>query len=250
MTKFQTALFLILLIPTLALAQGNKRAPAHFVPNDDVDPQPIVENRLWLQDIFTKDDEGHLDATRNQISEWKNTEEYAQNWNVKSTGLYNTPDEKEKKSYFNRQILKYADKRLAGEVKNSEEGSVLQTVGQAQKALAPSTQVGVSQNVKIKFRARVLQGKAMMTIENPYIDHETEVRASGSVNMKTEKNLKSIGLLAGVDYAVTEKTWTARFDKKITERISARISSIQTDKTMAFSADSDRIVQVMYSLPF
>jgi hypothetical protein len=250
MTNLKTALFLILLIPTLVLAQGTKRAPAHFVPNDDVEPQPIVQNHIWLQDVFVKDDEGHLDATRNQIAEWSEKEEYAKNWNVKSTGLYNTPEEKEKKSYFNRQMLKYADKRLAGEVKNSEEGSVMQSVGQAQKALAPSAQVGISKNVKVKFRARVLQGKASMAIENPYLDHETEVKTSGSVNMKTEKNLKSIGLLAGVDYAVTEKTWTARFDKTITERISARVSSSQTDKSMAFSADSDRIVQVMYSLPF
>jgi len=240
----------MLLLPTLVLAQGNKRSPAHFVPNDDVDPQPIVENRLWLQDVFVKDDEGHLDATKNQIAEWQEKEEYAQNWNVQSTGLYNTPEEKEKKAYFNRQMLKYADKRLAGEVKNSEKGSVMQSVGQAQKALAPTTEVGITQNIKVKFRARVLQGKAMMKIENPYVDSETEVKASGAVHTKVEKNLKSIGLIAGVDYAVTEKTWTARFDKTLTERISARVSSVQTDKTMAFSANSDRIVQLMYSLPF
>lgn len=224
------------------------RLPSNFVPNDDIEPTPFFENKLWIEKAFVADNAGGLNSMKSQIQNWQDTEEYAKYWNVKSTGLYNTPESDARKKMISSGFLKYADKRLAGEMKDAEEGSAMASVSKAHKALRPSAEVGMSQNIKFKFRARAIQGEGKVIVENPWLEYETKYKVfNNDLSSSAGKSFKTIGFRASADYQVTQKNWATNFDQKITETLSARVTSNQSSKNMAFSSESDRIVQLLYS---
>lgn len=251
------------------------RGPSNFVPDDQIEPLPL-ESKTWTQQILVEDDAGVLSGVREDLNTWQSTQEYAKTWNLESTGVYDVDSIDKKKSYLQRMILKYADKRLSGEVKNSEAGSALHTVGQAQKALKPNAEAAVSENIKLKFKARLLQGKAIMEVKNPYVDYSTTANLKGEVNLDAKKEFKELGvntsanyradeddlklnvvktfkqlnLQAQIDYEVSNESWTASLQKPIYKRLIGRVSSSQAEKEMILGAESDQTMEVMFNTSF
>lgn len=225
------------------------RGPQSFSPDVDYTPKPEARD-VWYQYILVEDDAGVLRSIKNDLEKWEQEEEYVKNWDLESTGLYTIVSQERKKNYLGKRILKYVDKRISGEVKKAEEGSTLAAVGKAQKALKPSTKVSVSENIKLKFKARVLQGMAILKIDNPYVDYNTTYSFSDGLRMKMKKEFKSIRSVASVDYNPEDKVYTAQFDKGITNTISARVSSYQDHGTGIFAEESDSTIQLRYSSPF
>lgn len=229
--------------------KSNTRSPSNFVPNDDIEPLPF-QNRKWTQDILIEDDAGVLNSMRDQFMGWKKTEEYARNWNIESTGLFKVATEEERKTYFNKRILKYADKRFSGEVKKAEKGSTLHRVGKVHKALRPQTTASITDNIKIRFKARVLQGKIIMKVENPYVQYESSVNADGRIRMHAKKNFKALQIKTSMDYDIKEEEYVARVERPITQKLSARVSSVQNHKDVAFSGPANKTVELLFSHAF
>ena len=75
----------------------SSRGPDSFVAGDQVNPLPL-EKRLWVQDVFIEDDVGVLVNIKGQINTWQQMEQHRQQWNIGSTGLYDTPQDVEKKN--------------------------------------------------------------------------------------------------------------------------------------------------------
>lgn len=225
------------------------RAPSNYIPSEEIEPIPFAQE-LWIQEKMVEDDAGVLQGVKRQIASWEQTEEFADDWNLKSTGRYETPSLESKKNYLAKNSLKYFDKRLSGEMKRAEEGSTLAKVGQVQKALKPQTKVEFSKNVKLRFKARVLQGKAVVKLVNPYIDSECNVKVSGGMDCKVEKDFKDAGVKTKAEYVISEGRWIASVDKKISDHWSSRVSSHQSDDTMAFDDEADKRVELFYNLPF
>ena len=230
------------------LKKIRSRGPNSYVPADEVEVVPSLEQESWMNKILVEDNSGVLRGVRNDIKNWEEKDEYAKLWNLKSTGLYETPNQAAKKQYLDKKILKYVDKRISGEVKNAEEGSALHRVGQVQKALKPNAEAQISKRIKLKFKARVLQQKAIVRVDNPWVDYNSEINADGQVQMNMHKDIKSLGVKTNVQYQLSEETWVATVDRPLNAQWTARVSSSQTDKDMAFSEDSNRTVQLLYNL--
>ncbi len=221
------------------------RGPSNFVPDVEASDRPSSVT-LWYENILVEDTAGVMKGMKRNYDSWEKEEEYAKNWNVASTGLYDIKDQEDRKKYFNRYILKYLDKRLSGEIKQAEEGSTLHRVGKVQKALKPQTRVEVSRNLRFKFKARVLQGKALMFVENPWINNETSVKLDGRVNINVNKDITALGLKANFDYNVNDSEFDARLDKPLTKEITARVS---TSKTRDVASVSQKI-ELFFNKPF
>ena len=221
------------------------RGPSNFVPDVEASDRPndIV---LWYENILVEDTAGVMKGMRHTYESWEREEEYARNWNVASTGLYDIKDQEDRKSYFNRYIIKYLDKRLSGEIKQAEEGSTLHRVGKVQKALKPQTAVQVSRNVRFKFKARVLQGKALMFVDNPWINNETSVKLDGRINVNVNKDIAALGVKANFDYNVNDSEYELRFDRPLTKEITARVSTSQKRDI----ASSGQKVELLFNKPF
>lgn len=225
------------------------RLPASFTPDVEIQEVPPREG-VWLENVWVEDQAGVMTGMRNTLESWDREAEYARTWNLESTGLYVIKDQNDRKSYFNKNLLKYVDKRLSGEIKQAEKGSTLARVGQAQKALTPNAEVGVSESVKIKFKAKILQAKAFMIVKNDYLENSTEIDISGNLNINVSRDIASLGVNAGVNYHVTDGQWVATVDKKLSEHWRTRLSSSQVDSEMAFSKSSDTRMEFMFTQPF
>ena len=225
------------------------RGLSNFVTDDSIEPLPL-EQEIWLQEVFVADRAGVLDRMQRDFEQWQKIEEFRENWDVGTTGLYNTPDMGQKKAYFMRTMLQYADKRLSGEIKNSAEGSTLHRIGQVEQALTPKVEAKVASNIKIKIKARVLQRTGTLIIDNPYVEYHANINTSGRVGMHMRKELKQLGVVANVDYEMTDGVYVARVSRPITDRVNATVSSAQSDSSAPFSGASDKTIQLNYSAPF
>jgi hypothetical protein len=240
---------LLTLLSANLYASSSHRKPASAVPDEEVLTAPF-EQRVLMQSILADDDGGVMKGVRSTLEYYQQQEDYAKKWHLESTGLYNTPTASEKKALISKNIFKYADKRLAGELKNSEEGSTLHSVAKAEKSLRPNTEVGISKSVAIKFKARVLQGKMIMEVKNPLIELSATANAKKKVRVITKKDFKEIGFSTGADFNITDGESIIYADQEITENIKARLSSNQVNHQKAFANDADKRVELSATFPF
>ncbi len=205
-----------------------------------------LEQKVMIQSLFAEDDAGVMKGVRDSLSTWQATEDYAKTWNLESTHLFKTPTTKEKSTFISQNLLRYADKRLAGEMRNAEEGSTLHAVGKVEKSLRPNATVAVSKYISVKFRARLLQGKAVMEVRNPWLECNATVGANGKARVVTKKDFIQLGTSSGVEYNVNESQWVAFVDQEITKNIKARASSTSMPKGF----DADKRIEMSASFPF
>ncbi|MEK6624957.1 MAG: hypothetical protein AABY86_08315 [Bdellovibrionota bacterium] len=225
------------------------RKPANLVPDDEMEVVPVRQT-LWTEQILVEDDAGVLNNMQNQITEWETRENFVEQWDLESTGLYDAPTESQRQRYIGTNMLRYFDKRLAGEVKNSEDNSALRAVGQLHKTLRPKAEAQISEHVRLRFKAQALQGKAYFILENPYVESQTLVTATGRVELTVAKSMKSLGVATRVNYYANKGEYVGEVDKTLTDHIIARYSSRQNDKTMMFNQQSDQTIQLIFSHPF
>lgn len=249
------------------------RAPASvYTTNEELIPVP-VQRESWLAGIMVEDNAGVMSGVRDQLNFWQEREEYARVWNLEDSGIVDVAEEGEKQKLVQKNILKYIDKRISGEIKEADEGSAFHTVGQVQTALKPESEVGVSENFKLKFKARVLQQKATMFVVNPYVDSSAEVRFngkmkvdvkrsfasvgvdtkmeyhvnSGELNASCEKKLEAIGVNASLNYRGHENQYVAVLDKPLAPNLLGRVSSA---RPLGSDAVEDNKVELLYSSSF
>lgn len=220
------------------------RAPASIMATDDLYMSPL-EQEIWLNNVMVEDDRGILNDIAQKIRTWEETDLYAQQWNLTSTGLFQTPTDEQRKNYFGKQFIKYLDRRISGEVKNAEEGSTFHTIGQVQQNLSPETSVEMAPNIRLRFRARVLEGAARMMVENPYIENTTTIDYKGQLHVNLNRQFKKIDLRTHFDVNVNEGNWQAAVDRPLTETVTGRIAARHTEEY-----DEEAIVQLSYSLRF
>ena len=224
------------------VAEGRNPASAF---DEEVLTAPI-EQKVLIQSLFAEDDAGVMRGVRDTLKSWDDTDQFAEKWHLQSTGLYNTPSISDRKLFISKNILRYADKRLAGEMKNAEEGSTLHSVGQVEKSLRPNATVAVSKYISFKFKVRVLQGKAVMEVRNPWLECNATVAANGKAKIVTKKDIAKTGTSAGVEYSVNDAQWISFVDQEITKNIKARMSST----TQPTSNDADKRIELNASFPF
>ncbi len=252
-TLLLSKIFVLCLVLNVHLASALEinyvqRKPAAV--EEEVLTFPLAIETFSNDNLFAEDDSGVMRDMKATLLSWEATDEYAKKWNLKSTGLYNTPDTEQRKIFINEKLLRYADKRLSGEMKKAEEGSALHKVSRVEKQLRPNASVNISKNYGIKFKARVLQGKATVEFRNPYIECNAVVSASGKVRVITRKEFKALGLASGAEYSVNEAQIVTYVDQQLTNNIKARISSTQNNNLDIFSNNADARIEMTASFPF
>jgi hypothetical protein len=240
---------LALLVSSVQFAIASERHPASSVPDEEVLTAPF-DQKVLMQSLFADDDAGVMKGVRSSLESYQQAEDYAKKWHLESTGLYNTPNSVEKKNLITRNIIRYADKRLAGEIKNAEEGTSLHSIGKAEKALRPNTEVGISKTISIKFKARVLQGKALVEVKNPWLECNATLSALGKVRIITKREFKDLGLSSGAEFNLSDGDSIVYADQELSKNLKARVSTVQVNHQKVFSNDADKRLEMMATFPF
>lgn len=212
--------------------------------DEEVLTVPLNEESFFTNDnMFAEDDAGVMRDMKNSMGSWEATEEYARLWDLESTGLYATPTASQKGKYIAKKMLRYADKRFSGEMKKAEEGSTLHSMSRVEKNLRPNAAVNVSKNFGFKFKARVLQGKAIVDVKNPWVECNATVGINGKAKLITRKEFKEIGMASGAEFSVNDSVFLTYIDQQVTDNVKARLSNTSGD-------DADSRLEMMASFPF
>lgn len=228
---------------------SKKRIPSSNLALDEAIIVPRSTNQNWYESMMVDDDQGVLNSLRNDIRKWQESENYKSQWGMGNTGLFPDQTESQKKR-VEKDLLKYADKRLSGEVKKAPKNSSLHTIGKVHESLRPSSTVSMWEGYAIKFQVRVLQGKSQIHLKNPYMTNYLEMTFSGRKEFISEKRFEDIGLRMALNYRLDFDQYYTTVEKKLTETISASVSSTQDRKTGIFTNESDSRFQLNYYRPF
>ena len=206
---------------------------------------PLIQNESFFtnENMFAEDDAGVMRDLKASLRSWESTEEYARVWDLKDTGLYSTPTTEQKSQYILKKMLRYADKRLSGEMRRAEEGSTLHSMSRVEKNLRPNASVNVSKNFGFKFKARVLQGKVIVDVKNPWIECNATMSANGRARITTRKDFKEVGMSSGAEYSVNDSSLLTYIDQQVTDNVKARVSNTSGD-------NADSRLEMMASFPF
>lgn len=245
----QVLLFSFLTANCLAkeIKQHDRKPASSGAPDEEVIVAPQSLN-IWVEVWLKDDDSGVMSGIRERLANWDKTDQYAKQWNLESTELYNTPSVDDRKKMILGNVWKYADKRLAGEIKNAEEGSTFHSVGKVEKALKPQASVSVAKDFALKFKARPLTGKAIIELRNPYFQYETTVALNGNLRTIASKEFKEVGLRAGSEFHTGDSMWIAFVDHELTSNVKARLSSTN-NKPQFIDSAADKKIEMMASFP-
>ncbi len=221
------------------------RAPSSYAPSDDLAPSPL-EKESFASQIWAEDSAGILQSMQRDFNRWEMMDEYAKNRNLQSTGLYSTPDTQMRTRYLRKRMVKYLDRRLAGEMKGAKKGSTLHRMKQVQKSLRPAAEAQVSKRIKLKFKARLLEGRAIARIENPWVKTEISNKIGGSTEIKAIRDIASLKVSASVNYQVDKSQWEMAVNRPLSPSLNARVSSLQSDKEMVFAESSDQKAELIF----
>ncbi|MBC7711756.1 MAG: hypothetical protein H7177_00355 [Rhizobacter sp.] len=228
----------------IANTKSISRKPAAV--EEEVLTVPLANDSIFTNEkIFAEDDAGVMKDMKANFNGWQATEDYAKKWGLQSTGLFNTPTTLQKTQYLRSKILRYADKRLSGEMRNAPEGTALHSMKTAETALRPNTNVNISKNFGFKFKLRVLQGKVIMDVKNPWIECNATINAKGKARIEARKEFKDIGLASGAEYVVNDAQVLTYIDQQVTDNVKARVSN-----TRATGAIPDSRLEMTASFPF
>ncbi len=231
-------------------ARVSTRGPANLIPTDYIEPIPMQERGL-VQTFLVEDNSGVLESLRSEIRHWQEVDEYAHYWNLESTGLYQTPDDERRKNHVERQFWRYLDRRVSEEINSAEEGSALHTIGRVEDAVRPeSSEVNFSEDYRLRFRVRPLRGQAIVELENPYLDHELVLSASGRADMRLSKDIDAINANASFNYHIDRGYAVSHFSKGLAENVTGRISHYTPGRTNSDNDGHEGRIGLYYSKRF
>lgn len=226
----------------------NYRSIDNHIPDDDIIPVPL-EPKIWLEYTFVHDEAGILQRMQDEFREWERLDEQSRLWNLDDVE-FNRPDEKERKNRITKDFVKYVDRRLSGEIKRAEKGSTLAKVGTVRQALKPTTKVTVNRYLKVKFKARVLQGQLKVNFINPFVGSYADIDRKGGVKFHMFKNFEEVGMTSKVDYFARDKSYVFLVSKDLIENIGMYVSSTQSQNQMIFESRADAVLGFNYDIAF
>lgn len=201
------------------------RGVANYTPDSQLDIRPPQKGG-WLEDAMLEDRAGVMKSIKRDLDNWRTREEYLQVWNLESFGLHNNvPARAEQKRILSKRMLKYLDKRLTSGVAGTPESDRTRKIAAARNSLRPNSSASLSKNLKLKFRAKLLQRKAAIVLQNPWVGCRVDASFQGDAKIKMSKEVA--GFAAVANHEVSSGTWESRIERSIASNVRAQISSTQ-----------------------
>ena len=246
--QLKLLLFSVLVLGFIAESDAsNYRAPQNYVPDTDLFAN--YQEDSFFSDIWKNDHNGVLRNLKLRINSWEKQEKYNFNYGLSNYDESVRPSIDQKRRVIEKGLIKYLDKRLMYKVKNASKKSSLSKVRSARKALRPSSTTSISKNLKIKFRAKLLRGRANVLFINPWVNATAQFSLSGKMEFNLRKEFQAPQILTQVNINFHNEEWTALMQKSISKSLKAQILSIQPTKSFALD-DADRRIQLIYQKNF
>jgi hypothetical protein len=257
-----------------------KRAPANYVPNDDVIVVP-VDAEMSFYEKHVLNDQAFSDKSRvqQQVKIWQENELMAQQYGLdtQSIGsLYYVPDNDEKFKMVQRSYFRYLQKR--GEDPFKQEGQDIirawtaddevnsidemeaafratarrDGVGRPLPKAFQERQVAKTKKFRFNFQPRVEQGLFIFRMTGPIFDARAWVAVNGETEINAERKFDLTGTRIMVNYFAHEGRYLSVLDQNlpVVDGLRARFTSTWDPDQLAPEYANERRWQLLYSTTF
>lgn len=240
--SMQVCMSVYILVTSVALADTTcnvGRAPANFVPDDDLIVVPIVIEKSFI-DRFNEKHENEFRGSKERLKYWISQEEYAEAYGLEGRGIVNTPSESDKERFLDRNILRFISKDIErstnGEVKDiweewtaDDEIDAIEAIENHEKVLVKAegskqplqglettktVNVGKRSKIKFGFQPRVEIGMVRFTMKSDLFNMRAWVGINGNQELNIERKFKSTGTKAFVNYKIDETRLLMAVDQR------------------------------------
>lgn len=245
------------------LTKSIKRAPASYVPDDDVIVKPVNNELSFYQQYIGNDNSNDVVNSRNQIQIWQKNQQFADAYgmNTRLAGSpYFVPTPEEKWEYFKDRYLRYLRRKgeqpikdtpknwyqeyrasnevdtideIEGRFKSSNKSSG--SSAPAEKNILPSSlqakEVSLWKGTKFIFQPRVDQGIILVGFRGSLGYARAWVGVNGRTEMNYQKNFDKSGTRLMYNYYTDTGEYFTSVDQRITENVYARYTSSKNPLT-------------------
>lgn len=243
----------LVLLCSVARAQLVSRAPANYIPNDNVIVTPLsAEVTFYDQYIASQKDFNETSAVRQKVQQWQERELMAERYGIDNSLArtpYYVPNADQKFEYLQRSYFRYLKKKgerpLQNEskefVKELTDSNEIDTIDEMEAAFRRSNnlqskitgsstnkrkkKVSISEKVDLQFLPRLEQGLMIVRLKSPWLQGRAWIAVNGETEVKLEKYLSATKSRFLVNYYVHTGEYLSSMDQRITKYVSARVTN-------------------------
>jgi hypothetical protein len=223
---------------TYANAEGIKRAPANFVPDDDMIIVPLVIERNFYDD-FNEKHKAKFKQSREKLEGWIIQEQYAIDHGLEDAGFIQLPSASDKERFLRRNYLRFIQKDVErsnnetlqglvnswtaddeiNAIRNTEQQGefiVKAKKSQGQKVVKATKSIKVGKS-KFKFdiQPRLEQGMIIVRLKSKFVDVRAWLGVNGKQELLIKKKFKTVGTKLWANYFIDEKRTLAAASQRM-----------------------------------
>lgn len=253
------------------------RAPASYIPDDDVIVKPVDNELSFYQQYVASDNSQDVVNSRNQLKVWNDNQQFADQYGMDSSlagSPFYVPTQDEKLEYFKSKYMRYLRRkgeqplkdtpknwyqnyRASNEVDTIDEMEARfkkttkkSNTGKALPEAFQAKEVSIWKKTKFIFQPRVDQGLVIIGINSPI----AYARAWVGVNGKAEFNVQQTYAKTGTRFMVNYYADTGRYfttvDQRLVENVYARVTSQKNPDSEDPTSKQDNTVMLLYAKQF
>ncbi len=253
------------------------RAPASYVPDDDVIVKPILNELSFYQQYLEADKSGDVVKARNQIKVWNDNQNFANQYGMDSTlagSPFFVPTADEKWQYFKDKYFRYLQRRGEQPLKDMPKNwyqeyrasNEVDTIDELEARFRRTSGAGTSErnlpnSLKTKevsvwkktsfiFQPRVDQGLVIVGIKSPIAYARAWVGVNGETEVNVQQSVNSIGLRVMFNYYASTGKYFTSVDQRLIENVYARVTTNKTPDNDPSTPSHDETLMLLYAKQF
>jgi hypothetical protein len=267
-----------LLCTSVCLGQTTpNRAPASYIPDDDVIIKPEANEISFYQQHMASDNSEDVAVVRNQIKVWNDNQvfasQYGLNTNMAGSQFY-VPNEDEKWQYFKNKYLRYLRRkseaplkempktwyqqyRASNEIDTIDEmearfkkTSTTTTRGSALPKSLQEKEVSIWKDTKFVFQPRLDQGLVIVGLRGKALDARAWVGVNGRTEINVQQRVDSVGFRIMFNYYAHSGEYFTSVDQRLMENIYARYTVSKNPEIEVASEVNDNTLMLLYAKTF
>ncbi len=267
----------MVLFPALMdVHQTQGRAPASYVPNDDVIAVPVsAEISFYEKHILDDKKWSEKSRVQQQVRIWQENELMAQRYGLDTnSGAYFVPQQEEKWRWFQKSYFRFLTKK--GEKPLQQEGQELidswvntdevdsidemeasfrattrrSHTGRALPRALQERQVAKTKKFRFHFQPRVEQGLLILRAESEWFDARAWLGVNGESEFKLEREFKATGTRFMMNYYGHTTEYLANVDQRIHGGWSLRFTNSRDPDSSDPRRLDERKIQLRYGAQF
>jgi hypothetical protein len=252
------------------------RAPASYIPDDDVIVKPVDNELSFYQQYVASDKSDDVVRSRNQIRVWNDNQQFADQYGLDSTltgSAFFVPTPEEKFEYFKDKYMRYLRRKGEEPLKDAPKNwyqdykasNEVDTIDEMEERFKQTTQkdylgkelpdtfkqqeVSLWKKTKFIFQPRLDQGLVIVGIKGPIAYARAWVGVNGETEVNVQKNIDSIGFRVMFNYYAHSGRYFTTAEQRVMKNLYARVTSSK-DPRIEEATKQDNTFMLLYAKQF